>query len=165
MSWYLVHTKPRQEKCALANLQLQGYECYFPVMPTEKLHLGKKSTIKQPLFPRYLFIRLEQGPSAKSWSPIRSTKGVSRLVAFGSAPAKVDDELVLLLRSQEGAAQVDPVPLFKAGERVRITSGPFIDLEGIYQMMDGDQRTMVLIELISKPVKMMAPLSILKKLG
>ncbi len=165
MSWYLVHTKPRLEKCALENLQLQGYECYCPVMPAEKLHLGKISTIKQPLFPRYLFICLGQCPSAKSWSPIRSTKGVSRLVTFGSAPAKADDELVVFLRSQEETAQVDLVPLFKAGEKVRITSGPFIYLDGIYQMMDGVQRTMVLFELISKPVKMIATPFTLKKLG
>jgi len=165
MNWYLVHTKPMQERSALENLQRQGYECYFPVMLVEKLRLGKISTIEQPLFPRYLFIRLGQDSSAKSWTPIRSTKGVSRLVTFGSAPAKVNDELVVLLRSQEEAAKADPAPLYKAGEKVRISSGPFVDLEGIYQMMDGDQRTMVLIELISKPVKIMVSPSALKKLG
>jgi hypothetical protein len=25
MHWYLVHTKPRRERCALENLQRQGY--------------------------------------------------------------------------------------------------------------------------------------------
>jgi transcriptional antiterminator RfaH len=153
MNWYLVHTKPRQEKCALENLQWQGYKCYFPTMPAEKIRLGKISTAQQPLFPRYLFIRLGQGPSAQSWTPIRSTKGVSRLVTFGSVPAKVDDALIHALRSQESAAQIEPERLFKSGERVRITTAPFADIEGIYQMTDADQRVMVLIELMSKRVK------------
>jgi transcriptional antiterminator RfaH len=165
MNWYLVYTKPRQEKCALENLQWQGYECYFPVMLAEKLHLGKVSTVEQPLFPRYLFIRLGQGLSAQSWTPIRSTKGVSRLVTFGNTPAKVDDALIALLRGHEGSAQAEPDRLFKTGERVRITSGAFTDIEGIYQMTDGDQRVMVLIELMSKPVKITVSPSALKKVG
>ncbi len=165
MNWYLVHTKLRQEKCALENLQWQGYECYFPVMSAEKLRLGKISTVKQPLFPRYLFIRLGQGPSAQSWTPIRSTKGVNRLVTFGNTPAKVDDALIALLRGHEESVQTEPDRLFKSGERVRITSGAFTDIEGIYQMTDGDQRVMVLIELMSKPVQISLAPSVLQKLG
>lgn len=34
---------------------------------------------------------------------------------------------------------------FEPGERVRITTAPFIDIEGIYQMTDADQRVMVSI--------------------
>ena len=94
MHWYLVHTKPRQEKCALENLHRQGYQCYLPTIPAEKLRQGLLTVADEPLFPRYLFIRLGQGDTAKSWAPIRSTKGVSRLVSFGVEPAKVADNLV-----------------------------------------------------------------------
>ena len=165
MNWYLVHTKPRQEKCALENLQWQGYECYFPVMPAEKLRLGKINIVQQPLFPRYLFIRLGQGPSDQSWTPIRSTKGVSMLVTFGNTPAKVDDALIALLRGYEESVQAELDCLFKTGDRVRITSGAFAHIEGIYHMTDGDQRVMVLIELMSKPVKISVAPSALQKLA
>ena len=40
MHWYLVHTKPRQEGLALENLERQGYECYLPTLPSEKLRQG-----------------------------------------------------------------------------------------------------------------------------
>jgi transcriptional antiterminator RfaH len=49
--------------------------------------------------------------------------------------------------------QAEPDRLFKSGERVRISATPFADVEGIYQMTDADQRVMVLIELMSKSVK------------
>ena len=165
MPWYVLYTKPRQERCALDNLQCQGYECYFPTMPAEKLRLGKVGVVDQALFPRYLFIRLGQGPTAQSWTPIRSTKGVSRLVMFGTTPAKVDDALIALLRNQEALVQAEPDRLFKPGERVRITAAPFIDIEGIYQMTDADQRVMVLIELMSKPVKIHLAPSEIQKVG
>jgi hypothetical protein len=35
-AWYLVHTKPRQEDVALANLERQGYECYLPQLRIER---------------------------------------------------------------------------------------------------------------------------------
>ncbi len=117
----------------------------------------------EPLFPRYLFIRLGHEDSAKSWAPIRSTKGVSRLVRFGIEPARVDDGLIELLRTQEASVQSEPERLFKPGERVRLTKTPFAGVEGIYQMSDGERRVMVLIEILSKPVAVsVAPASLRK---
>jgi len=163
MDWYLVHTKPRQEKSALDNLHRQGYQCYLPMIPAEKLRQGLITVADEPLFPRYLFIRLGQGDSAKSWAPIRSTKGVSRLVSFGNEPARMDDGLIELLRTQESLAQTEPVRLFKSGEKIRLTQAPFAGIEGIYQMADGERRVMVLIEILSKPVAVrVAPASLRK---
>jgi transcriptional antiterminator RfaH len=165
MHWYLVHTKPRQEKCALDNLDRQGYQCYLPTIPSERLRQGLLTVSDEPLFPRYLFIRLGLGDSAKSWAPIRSTKGVSRLVSFGNAPARVDDGLIELLRAQEANVQTTPEKLFKPGDRVRLTAGPFAGIEAIYQMTNGDRRVMVLIEILSKPVSVHLVPSSLRKAG
>lgn len=150
MHWYLVHTKPRQEKCALDNLQRQGYQCYLPLFPSERICKGKLSVSSEPLFPRYLFVNFDHGSSSKSWAPIRSTKGVSQLVCFGPEPARVNDGLIELLRTQEALAQIEPERLFKTGERVRLTEVPFAGIEGIYHMADGERRVVVLIEILSK---------------
>ncbi len=165
MHWYLIHTKPRQEKCALDNLQRQGYQCYLPTLPSEKLRQGLLTVADEPLFPRYLFIKLGHGDSAKSWSPIRSTKGVSRLVSFGGEPARVDDGLIELLRSQEALVQAEPARLFAQGERVRLMEAPFAGVEGIYQMPDGERRVMVLIEVMSRPVTVRVLPCSLRKVG
>jgi transcriptional antiterminator RfaH len=165
LSWHLVHTKPRQEGCALQNLEQQGYECYLPTLATEKLFQGALRMFEEPLFPRYLFIRLGQSNSAKSWAPIRSTKGVSRLVVFGNQPAKVDNGLVDCLREQEGVRRERPQRLFVVGDKVRLAKAPFIDIEGIYQMPDGERRVMVLIEFLSKPVTVQVPLTSIAKIG
>lgn len=165
MHWYLVHTKPRQEKTALEHLERQGYECYLPTLPTEKLHKGALCLAAAPLFPRYLFIRLGQGDSAKSWAPVRSTRGVNKLVSFGVEPAKVSDSLVEALRAKEAATQTAPERLFTPGERVRLSEAPFADIEGIYQMADGERRVMVLIELLCKQVRVQVAPASLRKVG
>jgi transcriptional antiterminator RfaH len=165
MNWYLVHTKPRQEKCALTNLEQQGYECYLPTISSERLKRGALALSTEPLFPRYLFIRLGHGDAAKSWAPIRSTRGVSKLVKFGLEPAKVDDGLIELLKSRESAASDQPERLFSAGDKVRLIKGPFGGIEGIYQMAEGERRVIVLIELIGKTVKVTMPARFLRKIA
>ena len=161
MRWYLVYTKPRGETTALDNLRRQGYQCYLPTFPVEKLCRGLLTVGHEALFPRYLFIRLGMEDTAKSWGPIRSTKGVIRLVSFGVDPAPVDDELIEQLRRREASVQTEPVGLFKQGERVRLKEAPFAGIEGIYQMADGERRVMVLIEILSKPVTVcVAPASL-----
>ena len=163
MHWYLIHTKPRQELRALENLERQGYECYLPLLPTEKIQQKLVAIVDEPLFPRYLFIRLDSSQSGKSWAPIRSTLGVSKLVTFGMEPAKVDHALIEFLRESEAKILEQPQRLFDVGDRVLVTDGPFAGIEAIYQMSNGEGRVMVLIELLSKPVKVvMAPQSLKK---
>lgn len=165
MHWYLVHTKPRQEKRALQNLEQQGYECYLPTMPVERLRHDHLDITREPLFPRYLFIRLSMDNSAKSWGPIRSTLGVNRIVSFGSEPARINDNLINLLKLQETTLHDEPKRLFSPGDRVQLTAGAFAGIEGIYQMADGEQRVMVLIELLSKPVAIPAYPATLRKVS
>ncbi|MCL2875734.1 MAG: transcription/translation regulatory transformer protein RfaH [Betaproteobacteria bacterium] len=162
MHWYLIHTKPRLEKHALENLERQGYECYLPLYPTEKLRQRKLTLVNSPLFPRYLFIHLGQEDSL---SPLRSTRGVSQLVRFGQHPAKVDGELIALLKSREQSSQSEPQRMFGRGDPVRITDGPFADIEAVYQMPDGECRALVLIEVLNKPVSLRIDLANLRKTG
>jgi transcriptional antiterminator RfaH len=150
MHWHLIHTKARLEKRALENLERQGYECYLPLFPMEKLCRGKLTVVHVPLFPRYLFIRLGVEDSDKSWGPIRSTRGVSALVRFGGQPARADDALIAFLKSRELTLAGAPARLFAPGDSVCLTEGPFAGMEGVYQMTDGEQRAMVLIELLGK---------------
>jgi transcriptional antiterminator RfaH len=163
LNWYLIHTKPRQEVLALTNLSRQGFECYMPMLKLEKIRQRKAALVTEPLFPRYLFIRLDTGRFGQSWSPIRSTLGVNQLVRFGGQPAKVDKQLVnqLFWREQGAVAH----PLFAAGENVIIADGPFAGLEAIYQNTDAESRSMVLLNILSKPVSMMIDIASLRRAG
>ena len=116
LAWYLIHTKPRQEALALTNLSRQGFECYMPMLRLEKIRQRKTALVAEAMFPRYLFIRLDTSGSGQSWSPIRSTLGVNQLVRFGGQPAKVDGQLIDLIRSREQGTQAQA--LFSAGARL-----------------------------------------------
>ena len=98
-NWYLIHTKIRQERVALENLERQGFECFLPLIRAEKLRRGALQVVQEPLFPRYLFIRLGTGLESQSWAPIRSTIGVSRLVALSTGVGTVTMKTCALFRS------------------------------------------------------------------
>jgi len=166
VQWFLVHTKPRLERVALENLQNQGYPCYLPMRRHEKVRAGALAVADEPLFPRYLFVALGDTLQDRSWLPIRSTRGVNRLVSFGTQPARVPDALVAALRQHEASEQGSVVRLFESGERVCITEGPFVGVQGIYQQDDGDRRVMVLIELMSRLVRVaVSPAGLRKVVG
>ena len=120
MAWFLVRSKPRQEAVALTHLARQGFESYLPLFATEKLVRRKTTVVQEPMFARYLFVRLDTSGQGQSWSPIRSTVGVSELVCFGSRPARVDAALIASLRERQMAQQADPDTLFTAGDSVRM---------------------------------------------
>jgi transcriptional antiterminator RfaH len=161
--WYLIHTKPRQERRALENLERQGYPCYLPIFPVQKIRRAKLTTVEESLFPRYLFIQLDVGPQGMDWGPIRSTLGVSQLVRFGSEAAKVDQRIINFLREHENTLRASPAEHFTPGERLTVLDGPFAGLEAVFQITEGEKRVIVLIEMLSRQVKVaIAPGSVRK---
>jgi len=144
-AWYLVQSKPRNEMRALENLARQGYETYLPLMEVERLQRGKLLKKMEPLFPRYLFLHLEEGND--NWGPIRSTLGVAGLVRFGQAYALVSDEVMDAVRER---TQDVKKSLFESGDNVRVVSGPLLGLEGVFEISDGEQRSFVLLEFMQK---------------
>ena len=155
--WFVIYTKPRQEYRAQENLQQQAFEVYLPLHQSERLLRGKLRMVEEPLFKRYLFVRFDEHRSP--WHAIRSTLGVSDLVRTGGQLAKVPATLVQALKELQATPQV----LFKHGETLRVTDGPFRDLQVIFEMHDGDHRAIVLIELLNKMQKIAVNLNALSR--
>jgi len=163
MNWYVVHTKPKQEARAFLNLEQQGFICFLPTIPKKRVKSKAFEMVSEPLFSRYLFIELDTTLSGKSWAPIRSTWGVSKLVTFGNEPARVNPDLIDLLREQENTLSQSPLSQYQPGDIVRIKEGPFKGLEAVYQLDDGEMRAMVLIELLQKPTRLQVDISNIQK--
>lgn len=157
-AWHLVQSKPRQEFRALEQLQNQGFACFLPTLNIEKVVRARLTTCIEPLFSRYLFIQL--GYVNCNWSAIRSTRGVSKLVSFGGRFATLPDVCVNALRNAQSEVRRHR---FEPGERVMITQGPFAGMDGIYQLPDGEERALILIELMNHPQKLKVAVETLRK--
>lgn len=148
--WYAVFCKPRGEITAHLNLVNQGYQVYLPRLQSKRRKAGKWIDVSEPLFPRYLFVR--PCDAGQSLSPVRSTLGVSGIVRFGTQPAVVSNELIDALRMREdpvsGACVTEEI--FTPGGTVRFLEGPFAGLDAVFSKKSGDERVVVLLDVLGK---------------
>ena len=144
--WYVIQCKRRQEFRALEHLQRQEFSCYLPALAVEKRRNGRKLDAREPMFPGYVFVRLDD--VSDNWHPIRSTRGVIQIVRFGEHPLPVQDEVVEIIR-QRLAGDAPLTPYLRPGELVVITEGCFADLEAIFVANDGDERVTLLMNILS----------------
>lgn len=151
-AWYLVQCKPRQDERAEAHLLRQGYACFRPQHSCERLVRKRRQTLVESLFPGYLFIQLADDDN---WAPLRSTRGVSRVVGFGGRPLPVTDSLIAQLQRRSVARAQS---LLAPGTSVRIVQGSFAELDAIFMSMDGEERVILLLNLLSRPQQVRLPL-------
>lgn len=161
--WYVIQCKGGESFRAAEHLGNQGYEVFHPVFQVQKKRRGKLEWLSEPLFPYYLFIRLDRLVS--NWRPIRSTRGVLRLVTFGvDMPIPVSDELVATLRRHGSqAAEGDAQVYFRAGETVEITEGPFKDLQAVFASHKGEERAIVLLNMLHNQQRLEMPVARLRR--
>ena len=151
--WHLLMTKPREDERAESHLSNQDYELFRPMIRQFKIQGGKQMAITEPLFPRYIFIRLDD--VLGNWSKIRSTRGVSKMVRFTDMPARVPDTLIEALRSQcieENIIDItkDRPFVFDKGDEIEITDGSFRGLKAIIKEQVAEDRVLLLITLLGK---------------
>ena len=155
MEWYAVHARPRQEAVAELNLERQGYHTYLPKILLRKRRRDKWTRVVEPLFPRYLFIRVD--PKQQSLAPVRSTLGVAALVRFGHLLRPVPDEIIACLKQAENPDthqhHADQWP-HQPGDEVRILEGPCAGLTGTFQALlqvpSGEDRALLLLDLLGR---------------
>lgn len=148
--WYLVHTRPNSERKAELNLQAQGFATFLPQIEKTIRHARCLKTVRRPLFPRYLFVRLDLGQDR--WLSVNSTVGVSRLFTQQGRPVAVPFGIVetLLAHSDAGLTRLDR--LLVEGQRVRILSGALADFTATVVRLDARRRVGVLLEIMGAVV-------------
>ena len=141
-NWYLIKIKPQQEAIATQNLTNQNFNVFFP-----KAVINNKTT---PLFPSYLFIELDD--KTQNWTPIRSTKGVSNFVRFGLSFAKVPNQIINLIKTQQQQTIEKMINICShhKGDYLEIQTGAFKGQQAIFQNYNSSDRVTVLLKLIGQ---------------
>lgn len=152
--WYVVHTQVNSEAKAARNLIRQGFEVYLPYYQKRRSHARKIEKVAAPLFPRYLFVRIDM--AKQRWRSIQSTLGVCYLVANGQEPAPVTQDVLALLKAQEdegGFIRIDHRPRLSLGEKVRVLAGAFADSFGFFDGLGDRDRVAVLLDFLGRKVR------------
>ncbi len=144
MNWYVVHTKPRQEKMAEKSLQHLELKTFLPLIQKNRVIRKKPQRLVGPLFPGYFFVSFDVD---RHYRAVRYAHGVRDVITYGTVPTAIDDSAIFFIRSRlkEGVVPHTP-PGFRLGEAVRVKSGPFEGFEAIFEReMNSKDRVVLLL--------------------
>ncbi|RXS43043.1 transcription/translation regulatory transformer protein RfaH [Idiomarina sp. 29L] len=146
--WYVIRTKPKQEERAALNLENQGFEVFAPKLTVKKLRRGVRTSVVEPMFPNYLFVRLDD--IIEQFYKIRSTYGVAGVLRFGNNIPKIPQQWV---DEMKGVDELTDEQAPKVGDSVEIQQGPFRGFLAKIVQLDGESRCFVMLEWMQKEVK------------
>ena len=129
MPWYVLYTKPRNEKKTAKLLEDQGIEVYCPLQEVVKQWSDRKKKIQEPVFRSYIFVRL--GIYDQEQTSVLETPGAVRFLWWQKKPGVVRNEEIeaikVFLNDYRGAQMTVN---FSEGQEVTVTEGPLIEQTG-----------------------------------
>jgi len=154
--WYVVRSKPRAEWLATAALEARGLVTFLPEWQYPGRRRGNQ---REALFPGYLFVRTDGRPDALLRA--RSAPNVVRLLGSGGGPEPVPGDLVEEIRNRCEQQSRQP---FVSGQKVRITQGPFRELDAIFDAeYSGSARARVFVQLLNRLVPVILETNALRR--
>ncbi|OGM15077.1 transcription termination/antitermination protein NusG [Candidatus Woesebacteria bacterium RIFCSPHIGHO2_02_FULL_42_20] len=156
--WFVVHTTSGHEariaetlrqRVETMNLVSKVLEVLIPTQDRVVIRSGKKSTVKEKIFPGYMLIKMELDDP--TWLAVRTTPGITGFVGSSNKPTPLSIEEVKNIQKFVSA----PAPRFKTkfsvGEAVKITDGPFADFLGSIHEIDEEKgRIKVLVSIFGR---------------
>lgn len=149
--WFAVHTLSGQENKVKTYLEkfrkaeeLEDFihEVLLPTETVSEVNGGKKSTKVRKLYPGYVFInmRLFEEEGQVIIKPFYFVKDAGGVIGFvgGDHPAPLRQTEIDEIKARIEAASGKEVPkvTFEVGEEVKITDGPFLNLNGRIDEVD-----------------------------
>jgi transcription antitermination factor NusG len=131
-AWYAIWTRSHCEQLVSDQLGAKGFAVFLPKASVWSTRRGVRRQNEVPLFPGYLFVH--HAIDKSSHVEIIKARGVVRVLGerWDRLEAVADDVIAGVQQITQSGASVQPHPHVRAGERVRVTAGPFQGLRGIF---------------------------------
>lgn len=156
--WAVAYTHAQKETVAQQQLMQQNFEVYLPCFAKKVTHARKTRTIKKPLFPRYLFLHINNN---QSWRCINSTRGIQYLLLNTNLTPKTIPALFLKsLKQQEdddGLIQTAFSNPLQPGAPVLIQTGSFNGQVANVISLSDEGRVKILLDILGSSTMLEVP--------
>ena len=147
--WYALKVRSRSEWRVESTLRSKGYELFLPTYKGRQRRSHQIKTLELPLFPGYLFCRLD----ARMRLPVLMTPGVAQIVCFGRTPEPIPELEIKAIRTLvESDAAYEPCPYVSVGQLVRVECGSLCGLTGLVTNLKGKSRLIISIQILMRSV-------------
>jgi transcriptional antiterminator RfaH len=143
--WWVLHTKPRQEKSLARQLLQSRVPFYLPLVERRSLIRGKVMQARVPLFPGYLFLLGQREERV-------TALGTKRVVHTLEVPdqATLWQDLIQVQKLINTGAPITPEERLEPGALVEITRGPLAGLKGRIIRAASGRRFVVQVNFIQR---------------
>lgn len=145
LDWYVAHTRPRCEKKLVQYCEREGFSTTLPLYKTVHKYRGKTVTFQKPLFPGYVFLRLDPLCRQK----VYQSDYVANLLEVVDQQL-FEKQLNDILLALDTDLEVRLAPQITTGCRVRIKYGPLRDLEGYVEDRKGMLTVLLRLDFINQ---------------
>jgi transcriptional antiterminator RfaH len=151
--WAVAISAPQCERRAAEHITEQGFEVFYPRLKKLLVRHGKKHFRLDPLFPRYLFVCVQD-----AWRLLLGTRDVIDVIRSGEKPVLVPQAIVDEIKARcdrDGFYREEKKRFdrFRRRSSVRVKCGPFFGRVGIYQGMTPHEREVVLFNMLGRVVR------------
>ena len=147
--WLAAYTTPRHEKSVVRHLEVRDVEYFLPLFKSvRKWKNGCKVEVEFPVFPNYVFVRVERKLSSR----VLDTPGVLSFAGSSKLPFPIPDGEIEWLRNELPLRRFEPHPYLVMGSRVRIKSGPIAGMTGVLTRRKSGLRVVLSVDLIRQSV-------------
>lgn len=146
--WYIIHILSGSEKRIKQMITEQAVkkglsesfgEIIIPVVEVPEVKRGKQVKTEKKIMPGYMLIQMEL--TDESWHLVQSIPKVTGFLGIGPKPQPVPDaEVQEVMRQLENKAQnVTAASMYKVGDKVTVTDGPFETFSGVVEDVDTEK--------------------------
>ena len=145
LPWFVAHTRPRREKKLVEFCGRHGLPVTLPCYSSAHKYRGKTVIFQKPLFPGYVFLRLDAGQRES----VRRNDHVANLLEVFDQ-ATFERQLQDILKALDANLGVRLAPSIGEGMRVRIKEGPLQGIEGFVEQRYGVTTVLLRLDFISQ---------------
>jgi transcription termination/antitermination protein NusG len=149
LPWFAVRVRSNYEKPVSAVLRGKGFEEFVPMYRAKRHWSDRTKVIDIPLFPGYLFCRLDLNKRL----PLLTTPGFLYLVGKGKSPEPVEEGEIMAIQSVvRSGIPVLPGASVVVGQKVSLERGPLRGVEGVVAKIADQHRIFVNVTLLQRSV-------------
>jgi transcription antitermination factor NusG len=149
MQWFAVFTLPNHEKRVSAHCQQREIESFLPLYKVRHRWKNRCTVdLEVPLFSSYLFVQIVPSNRIR----VLELPGVVSIVSSAGQLLPVATDYVTALRDGLRVYKIEPHSNLKAGELVRIKTGPLAGAEGILERCKNEFRVVLRLEMLARSV-------------
>jgi transcriptional antiterminator RfaH len=154
--WYLIYTKPRQEKKVHGQLTEMNINSLLPTRKSLRTWHDRKKYIEEPLFPSYVFIYLND---RQKYYEGMETEGALYYVRSGKEITRVRESVIDNIMLLTGAAMDLEVSNshFQPGRRLVISQGALTGLSCEVVQYNNMQKILVRVDLLQRNLLLTVP--------